>query len=196
MNNSFRHNLAHKLKQEDGITFLELILVCIFSLFVITLIYQLVFLAQRGDDNLRKNASIASDTGVVLDILDRYFSQNTEFYSVGPYEVTLKIPSKTSDTTYPVVFSAHDDGTITMARTLNGISEKFAITKNNANKENDVGLITNYYNYSGEPLDLTTGIDYSQVRSVKLTIIAKNPKAKDSNDKYIQSSRIVYFRNR
>ena len=196
MNNFFKHNLAHKLKKEDGITFLELILVCVFSLFVITLIYQLVFLAQRGDDNLRKNASITGDTGVVLDILDRYFSQNAEFYSIGPYEVALKIPSKTDDTNYPVTFSARDDGTFVMARTLNGMSEEFPLTKNNTNQEKNIGLITGYYNVSGEALDMTTGIDYSQVRAVKLTVVAKNPGAKDASDKYVQSSRIVYFRNR
>lgn len=196
MNNFFKHNLAHKLKQEDGITFLELILVCVFSLFVITLIYQLVFLAQRGDGTLRKNASITGDTGIILDIFDRYFSQNTEFYSVGPYEVTLKVPSKTGGVDYPVVFSAREDGTIVMARTLNGMSEEFILTKNNANYEKNIGLITGYYNVSGEALDMTTGIDYSQVRAVKLTVVAKNPGAKNASDKYVQSSRIVYFRNR
>lgn len=183
-------------KQEEGITFVELILVCAFSVFVIILMYQLIFMAQNGATANEKNARMTGDAGVVLDIMDRYLSQNTELLTMGPYEFTVTMPKKDDNPSYPVTFSARDDGRLVMARTMNGTTEELVLSKNNANQAANTGLFSSFIDASGSEMSLESGIDFAQVRAVKVTIIAKNPNPKDSNDAYVSSSRIVYFRNR
>lgn len=190
------NKIAGLLAQEDGLSFVELILVCVFSVFVIVLIYQLIFMAQNSAALNEKNARMAGDAGVVLDIFDRYLSQNTELQTFGPYEFTVKVPGKNGAEAYPVTFSAREDGSLVMARTMNGITEELLLSKNNANRAANQGFFTSFVDASGSEMSLETGIDFVQVRAVKVTVIVKNPASKNSEDAFIRSSRIIYFRNR
>ena len=184
------------LNQEEGVTFVELILVCSFSLFVIVLMYQMIFMAQNGANMNTKNARMTSDTGTVLDIMDRYLSQNTELSTTGPYEFTVRMPAKNGNTSYPVTFSASEDGRLIMTRTMNGTTEELILSKNNANQKANQGLFTAFIDASGAEMPPNASIDFAQVRAAKVTVIAKNPTAKTGEDEFLRSSRIIYFRNR
>lgn len=192
------NNLLKAFKNEEGLTFVELILVAAFAVFVIILAYQLLQFAQVGTKQVDANASVTGDTGVVLDILDRYLSQNTYFYTMDANNFTLKIPDKSGGADYIVNFSATDDGKLTMSRTRNGVTDQLVLSDNNANKASGIGFFQ-FYDDQGKLLGaLDAAPSLTEVRAVKVTVVAKNPnpKAADGSDKYISSSRTVYFRNR
>lgn len=193
-------NILNKLKKtfrdEEGISFVELILVSAFAVFIIILAYNLMQYAQVGQRQVNANAAVTGDTGVVLDILDRYLSQNTAITVTDPYNFSLQIPDKSGGASYPVSFSSRDDGTFVMTRTMNGTTDSLTLSTNNANKISGQGFLQ-YYDSQGKllaSLDASNPLD--EVRAVKVTIVAKNPYSKSSDTAYLSSSRTVYFRNR
>ena len=74
------NRIKKTIQNEDGLSFIELILVSAFAVFIIILAYNLMQYAQVGQRQVNANAAVTGDTGVVLDILDRYLSQNTHKY--------------------------------------------------------------------------------------------------------------------
>ena len=187
------------IHNEDGLSFIELILVSAFAVFIIILAYNLMQYAQVGQRQVNANAAVTGDTGVVLDILDRYLSQNTAITVTDPYNFSLQIPDKSGGASYPVSFSSpRDDGTFVMTRTMNGTTDSLTLSTNNANKISGQGFLQYYYYDSQGKLltstEVPTALD--EVRAVKITIVAKNPNAKSSSSTYLSSSRTVYFRNR
>ena len=193
-------NILNKLKKtfrdEEGISFVELILVSAFAVFIIVLAYNLMQFAQAGQQQVNSNAAVTGDTGVVLDIFDRYLSQNTSLTVTDAYNFSLENPGKSGGSDYPVSFSSRDDGKLVMTRTMGGVTDELILSTNNANKISGQGFLQ-YYDSQGKLLTSTevpTALD--EVRAVKITIVAKNPNAKSSSSTYLSSSRTVYFRNR
>lgn len=194
------HNISSKasraLKNEDGLSFIELILVSAFAVFIIILAYNLMQYAQVGQRQVNANAAVTGDTGVVLDILDRYLSQNTAISVADNYNFSLQIPDKSGGADYPVSFSSRDDGTFVMTRTMNGVTDSLVLSTNNANKISGKALLQ-YYDDQGKLLaSLDSSHPLDEVRAVKITVVAKNPDSRSSDTAYLYSSRTVYFRNR
>lgn len=184
------------IQKEDGLSFIELILVSAFAVFIIILAYNLMQYAQVGQRQVNANAAVTGDTGVVLDILDRYLSQNTAITVTDPYNFSLQIPDKSGGAAYPVSFSSRDDGTLVMTRTMNGVTDSLTLSTNNANKISSQGFLQ-YYDSQGKLLaSLDSSNPLDEVRAVKITVVAKNPDSRSSDTAYLSSSRTVYFRNR
>lgn len=193
-------NILHRSKRyasrEDGLTLVELTLVATFSIFVIILAYQLVQFANTGTREVNRNAAVTGDAGVVLDIVDRYLSQNTEFTISDPYTFTLTIPGKSGAADYHVTFASAADGTLTMTRDLNGANEQLLLSSLNANRSSATPFFR-FYSETGRLLPAgTMPENITDVRAVKITIVAKTPNRTGEGYSYLNSSRTVYFRNR
>lgn len=181
---------------ERGLTLVELTLVATFSIFVIILAYQLVDFANLGTRQVNTNAAVAGDTGVVLDIMDRYLSQNTELVINDPYSFTLTVPGKSGAADYHVTFASNADGTLTMTRDMSGASEQLLLSSLNANRSGNIPFLR-FYNETGRLLAAgATPTNLADVRAVKVTVAAKTPNSTGSGYQNITSSRSVYFRNR
>lgn len=188
-------HLKRTLKHDDGISFVELMLVSVFAVFVLALAYQLVQFAQAGQVTTNRDAATTGDTGVVLDIMDRYLSQSTQLQIIDDYTFTVMVPSKTGGEDYPATFSANSDGTLTLTREMNGASETLVLSDNNANRASATPFLRLYYEVGKLLPAGDTSMNIEEVRAVRVVIKAYTPGAKSSSN-YLSSSRTVYMRNR
>lgn len=168
---------------------MELMLVSIFGIIVLTGAYQMLNFASIGQTLNTQRALMANDVGVMLDIEDRYFSQNIVVSNISDYSATLTIPTSVYSATYTVTFVAASDGTLKMIRTRSGVTDNILLSTNNANVAAGVPL----FEFVDDSIPYVVTNDTTLMRAVYLTIVAKTT----GPDPYqAQSTRYVMFRNR
>jgi len=168
---------------EDGFTLIELLLASVFMIFVITLVYQTVSFAQIGAQISARNNVMSGDVGTILDIEDRFLSQNLSLTKSGDYAYDVEVPRR-NGTSYYISFMANSDGTFTAYRRA-GTSTTFRLSKINANRSSGTPLLELF----DSSMNVTT--DMTKATSAKITIVAKDP-----SGNLVSSSRTVLFRNR
>lgn len=176
-------------ESDEGLTLTEFVLVTFFFLFVIILVFQMLFFAQTNAKQANRFATMTNEVGMPLDIMERYFSQNTKIISLGSQTVYMTVAQKDGSgapmgSYYNVTITANEDGTLTFKRSALG-SETFTLSSANLNVETATPLFT-FYNLQNA---VTT--DPTKAAAVKINIVASVPDSSNT----VNSQRTIMFRN-
>lgn len=179
---------AQLLERDEGLTLTEFVLVTFFFLFVIILVFQMLFFAQTNAKQANRFAAMTNEVGMPLDIMERYFSQNTKIISMGSQTVYMSVAQKDGSGapigTYNVTITANENGTLTFKRSALG-SETFTLSSANLNVGTSTPLFTFY------TLENVVTTDPTKAAAVKINIVASVPDSSNT----VNSQRTVMFRN-
>lgn len=185
-----------RLRNDEGFTLVELVIVLGLLLFVISAAWNVYSLAARGSEVSNRQAFEARELGAPLDAFERILSQSQDFVTTEPgstpYRVHVRADVDDDQISEDYIVEATAAGNLVMqSREGTGLYRTGLWSDHNVNVKEGTPLFR-YFDSSGNEI---TGIDFNEnvwtyAYSIEITIVAEH------GDEPVRSTRRVLLRNR
>lgn len=185
-----------RLRNDEGFTLVELVIVLGLLLFVISAAWNVYSLAARGSDVSNRQAFEARELGAPLDAFERILSQCQDFVTTvpgsTPYRVHVRADMDDDQVSEDYIIEATAAGDLVMqSREGTGVYRTGIWSDHNVNVQRGAPLFR-YFDSSGDEI---TGVNLNEnvwtyAYSIEITIVAEH------GDEPVRSTRRVLLRNR